>query len=470
MTRPMRTLSEPLIVVHSPETEVQEETDDDLVSASESLTEFAGRAQLRSLSADDLTQKDNLTSASSARSLTDAPTTANRISFMNRSFDEEETEPELVESASFRQMKSPPHDHDNLSPSIVGRGACARVDVCTGADGTLYAEKTISTLTQSKASAAARELNFATRYFNVLASPQNHCGNPFCVNQLASRNADGSFPTPTSASSLVSRILAATVLKDDQKRHRVSCEVCPCTPQGIVRILAAYTEPSEHTMHLVMEYMDGGDAATAIAGPNTPSRVIAAVARQMMEGLSFIHDSMRGLHRDIKPENVLVSTTGRVALSDFGCSAVDDSNGDVMFSDQVGSILYMSPERLLGDAHGPASDVWSLGVTIAALATGRHPFVDSRAIHGSNERVWALAEVLHFTSDSVEECQRATEAAVTKALAARCDDDLTDFVHCCTWRRTSLSTLREHPFVRGLPVAEAIEVVRNHIASNSSTS
>ncbi len=99
-----------------------------------------------------------------------------------------------------------------------------------------------------------------------------------------------------------------------------------------------------------------------------------------------------------------------------------------------------------------------MGVTVATLATGRHPFVDPRNLHGSNERIWALAEVLHYTSDDPLECRRATVAALEASLAD-CDALLRDFVHGCTWRGDSIDALMKHPFV----MSHCVEPVRKYV-------
>ena len=84
------------------------------------------------------------------------------------------------------------------------------------------------------------------------------------------------------------------------------------------------------------------------------------------------------VHRDLKPANVLLSKLGAVKISDFGLSRPLDNT--VAFANTfVGTTCYMSPERLSGDAYSYPADVWSLGLILLELATGRYPYEQPHA-------------------------------------------------------------------------------------------
>jgi len=145
-------------------------------------------------------------------------------------------------------------------------------------------------------------------------------------------------------------------------------------------ILRVYDCPSEggHA-GIVMELLPGGSLADWIAGQReegvTPDldRVLA-MSLQAARGLGAAHT--QGLvHRDIKPSNLLLDEQGNVKISDFGVvQALESTTWVTGTGHQIGTPAYMSPEQCKGERATPASDVYSLGVTMFELASGRLPF------------------------------------------------------------------------------------------------
>ena len=124
---------------------------------------------------------------------------------------------------------------------------------------------------------------------------------------------------------------------------------------------------------LIMELITGGTLRELLAerGP-MPPHAATAVMRGMLTGLSVAH--AKGMvHRDIKPDNVLIDTSSRVKLSDFGL--VRAAAETTQSTDQiVGTVAYLSPEQVDGGALTAASDVYSAGIVLFELLTGRTPF------------------------------------------------------------------------------------------------
>lgn len=125
---------------------------------------------------------------------------------------------------------------------------------------------------------------------------------------------------------------------------------------------------------IVLEYMDGGSLGDFLGKVHTiPEPYLAAICKQVLEGLIYLHHEKHIIHRDLKPSNILINHRGEVKISDFGVSVVLASS----YSQRdtfTGTYNYMSPERINGNKHGYISDIWSLGLVMLECATGQFPY------------------------------------------------------------------------------------------------
>jgi predicted Ser/Thr protein kinase len=125
---------------------------------------------------------------------------------------------------------------------------------------------------------------------------------------------------------------------------------------------------------ILMELVEGQSLADRVRrqGP-LPEQRVAEIGARLLEALSVAH-AHGVVHRDVKPANILLNGD-RVVLTDFGIAAItsDTTVNDSM----VGSLDYMAPERINGQQATPASDVWSLGVTLCTALRGESPFTRS---------------------------------------------------------------------------------------------
>jgi serine/threonine protein kinase len=135
---------------------------------------------------------------------------------------------------------------------------------------------------------------------------------------------------------------------------------------------------SEGSISIVLDYMDGGslsDVTRAIGC--IPETQLAGFAAQIVSGLRYLHANLRIVHRDVKPSNLLVNKAGRVKISDFGVSG-QLANSVTKCNSWVGTVTYMSPERISGGKYGFDSDVWSFGLSLLECAVGRFPYPPSK--------------------------------------------------------------------------------------------
>jgi serine/threonine-protein kinase len=142
-----------------------------------------------------------------------------------------------------------------------------------------------------------------------------------------------------------------------------------------------YGRAEDGTFYYVMEYLPGMnlDQLVQMHGPLPPERVIHLIA-QTCDALEEAHEQQL-IHRDIKPANIFAAHRGRVSdvakLLDFGLAKPLAAVGDSQLTQEgtlAGSPLFMSPEQVTGDAPDARTDIYSLGVVMYFLLSGRTPF------------------------------------------------------------------------------------------------
>ncbi|MFD5278947.1 Stk1 family PASTA domain-containing Ser/Thr kinase [Pseudarthrobacter sp. NPDC058362] len=126
------------------------------------------------------------------------------------------------------------------------------------------------------------------------------------------------------------------------------------------------------TAYLVMEYIPGHTLRDVINEKGAlPPRLALALIDPVVEGLAAAHEA-GFIHRDVKPENVLIADDGRIKVGDFGLAravTASTSTGTL-----IGTVAYVSPELVLGNPADARSDVYSVGIMLYEMLTGRQPF------------------------------------------------------------------------------------------------
>lgn len=182
------------------------------------------------------------------------------------------------------------------------------------------------------------------------------------------------------------KVVSKSELQEDEGQGKSSDDAG--LPYGIEReiiIMKLLTHPNvlrlydvwetSKALYLVLEYVEGGELFDLLVerGPLQEQEAIKYF-RQIILGTAYCH-ALGICHRDLKPENLLLDANLNVKLADFGMAALESN--DKLLETSCGSPHYAAPEIVSGlKYHGSASDVWSCGVILFALLTGRLPFDD----------------------------------------------------------------------------------------------
>lgn len=138
-------------------------------------------------------------------------------------------------------------------------------------------------------------------------------------------------------------------------------------------IVNIYDVGSENSIHyIVMEYVEGITLKTYIEKKGQLSfKEAVSIAIQVGRGIEAAHNK-HIVHRDIKPQNIIISTEGKVKVTDFGIARAASAN--TINSDVMGSVHYASPEQARNGFVDGKSDIYSLGIVMYEMVTGRVPF------------------------------------------------------------------------------------------------
>ena len=129
----------------------------------------------------------------------------------------------------------------------------------------------------------------------------------------------------------------------------------------------------ENQLVMVMEFVEGVTLETLAGKTRIPVDHMLEYASQVLSALSYAHS--RGVtHRDMKPANIMVTAHGLAKLMDFGIAKSTDDLHLTRPGTTMGSVYYMSPEQVRGGTVDARSDIYSFGVTLYEMLTGRKPF------------------------------------------------------------------------------------------------
>ncbi len=185
------------------------------------------------------------------------------------------------------------------------------------------------------------------------------------------------------------KVLPAGTLADETARRRFRKEALTLSQLNHPNIAVVHDfDTQEGVDFLAMEYVAGETLAQKLAAGPLPEKEVVGLAAQIAEALEEAHERDI-IHRDLKPGNVMVTPKGRVKVVDFGLAKlVKPVEGDALTAASLaetqagavmGTVPYMAPEQLQGQAVDARTDIYALGAVLYEMATGRRPFPEKQA-------------------------------------------------------------------------------------------
>ena len=172
---------------------------------------------------------------------------------------------------------------------------------------------------------------------------------------------------------------------------------------------------SDEHAYLVMEFFEGGDLNQRLASKALPPDEALKLFRELMFALGDIHE--KGiLHRDLKPQNLMFRADGSLAIVDFGIAKHVDAIDRTSQGEILGTPRYMSPEQVQGRALDMRTDIYSAGVLLYQMLTGRHLFEGETAVEVALHHLNTPAPPL---PDHLGQYQRLMDKLVEKDRDAR---------------------------------------------------
>jgi serine/threonine protein kinase len=226
------------------------------------------------------------------------------------------------------------------------------------------------------------------------------------------------------------KVMTAGVAGDPERRERFLRDARAAIVLSHPNIAALYEIGEEQDqLFLVFEFVPGETLKTAIGGRPLNARRAIDHAIQIADALADAH--VEGVvHRDIKPDNIIVTPKGNAKILDFGLAAWTDggaerehaARADTVMANgtgaTLGTVAYMSPEQALGERVDHRTDIFSLGIVLFEMLTGKLPFTGATPPALALRIVQAPAPAPSSANPSLP---REVDAIVGKALAKSLD-------------------------------------------------
>ena len=212
------------------------------------------------------------------------------------------------------------------------------------------------------------------------------------------------------------KVLRPEYMADQTRSSQFTHEAQATSKMSHPNIVGMYDVGQDgDTRYIVMEYVKGVTLESLIRQNGTirPQRAVQ-ITLKILQALGHAHKN-NIVHRDVKPQNILVDADGRVKVTDFGIARmVGTTTSTINGQNILGSVHYFSPEQAQGKVAGPQRDLYSVGVVLYEMVTGRVPF------DGDAPMVIALKHVSEEPvppSQLSDEVSKGLEEVILKALS-----------------------------------------------------
>lgn len=177
------------------------------------------------------------------------------------------------------------------------------------------------------------------------------------------------------------KVLRGDLSNDDKFIRRFQREAYAASTLSHPNVVEMYDVGEDNGVYyIVMEYIEGRTLKQLLKkrGSLTPPEVVD-IMLQLTDGIAHAHD-MYIIHRDLKPQNIMISDDGKIKITDFGIAMALNSTQVTQTNSVMGSVHYLPPEQASGKGSTIKSDIYSMGIMLFELLTGKLPFKGENAV------------------------------------------------------------------------------------------
>ena len=211
------------------------------------------------------------------------------------------------------------------------------------------------------------------------------------------------------------KVLRGDLANDEKFVRRFQREALSASSLSNPNIVEVYDVGEDNgEYYIVMEYVEGKHLKALLKkrGKLTVPEVID-IALQITNGLSVAHDSYI-IHRDIKPQNILILENGIIKITDFGIAVAMNATQLTQTNSVMGSVHYLPPEQASGKGATLQSDIYSIGILMYELLTGKLPFRGDNAVEIALKH---LKEPMPSIRDELPDIPQSVENIILRATA-----------------------------------------------------